>query len=112
VIKQEAVRSVRTGLARFREPASLERRIYELLARSAYMLGRDEDYVSGGARPFYAAPAGVGRMTAPMIQKIGTKMPKKNIHPCPFLSVITPRVTSKARYSKPPKPMPHHMFFS
>ena len=27
-------------------------------------------------------------MTAPMIQKIGRKIPKKNIHPCPFLSVI------------------------
>src|SRR4051812_26205059 len=48
-------------------------------------------------------------MTAPMIQKIGTKMPKKNIHPCPFLSVMTPRVISNTRYSKPPKPMPHHM---
>jgi hypothetical protein len=51
-------------------------------------------------------------MTAPMIQKIGRKIPKKNIHPCPFLSVITPRVMSKTRYSRPPKPMPHHMLFS
>ena len=29
-------------------------------------------------------------MKAPKIQRIGKKIPKKNIHPCPFLSVITP----------------------
>jgi hypothetical protein len=44
-----------------------------------------------------------------MIQRSGRKMPKKNIHPCPFLSVITPRVINKTRYSKPPNPMPHHI---
>ena len=33
-----------------------------------------------------------GRMNAPKIQRIGKKIPKKNIHPCPFLSVISPIV--------------------
>jgi hypothetical protein len=48
-------------------------------------------------------------MMAPTIQRIGRKIPKKNIHPCPFLSVITPRVTNKTKYSKPPNPIPHHI---
>jgi len=49
-------------------------------------------------------------MTAPKIQSTGKKIPKKNIHPCPFLSVITPRVSTKTRYKMPPPiPIPHHM---
>ena len=31
-------------------------------------------------------------MKAPMIQSIGKKIPKKNIHPWPFLSVNSPSV--------------------
>ena len=38
-----------------------------------------------------------GLMKAPKIQRIGTKIPKKNIHPCPFLSVITPSVIARSR---------------
>ena len=36
-------------------------------------------------------------MMAPMIQKIGRKIPKTNIQPWPFLRVITPSEMSKAR---------------
>jgi hypothetical protein len=36
-------------------------------------------------------------------------MPKKNSHPCPFLSVITPSVISSTTYRRPPKPIPHHI---
>jgi hypothetical protein len=47
---------------------------------------------------------------APMSQKTGMKIPKKNIHPCPFLSVIKPSVTSRTTYKiTPPIPIPHHM---
>jgi hypothetical protein len=52
-------------------------------------------------------------MMAPMSQKTGMKIPKKNIHPCPFLSVIKPSVTSRTTYKMtPPKPIPHHMIVS
>jgi len=48
-------------------------------------------------------------MKAPMIQRIGKKIPKKNIHPCRFLSVITPSVTARSRCKIPPAiPIPHH----
>jgi len=33
-------------------------------------------------------------MNAPKIQRTGKKMPKKNIHPCLFLSVISPSVNA------------------
>jgi hypothetical protein len=36
-------------------------------------------------------------MKAPKIQRIGKKIPKKNIHPCPFLSVISPSVNATSR---------------
>jgi hypothetical protein len=48
-------------------------------------------------------------MIAPMIQRNGRKMPKKNSHPCPFLSVITPSVIRSTTYRRPPKPIPHHI---
>jgi hypothetical protein len=48
-------------------------------------------------------------MTAPMIQRSGKKIPKKNIQPCPFLNVMNPRVNSKTTYRKTPVPIPHHM---
>jgi hypothetical protein len=49
-------------------------------------------------------------MKAPKIQRIGKKIPRKNIHPCPFLSVINPSVNATTRYRKaPPIPIPHHM---
>jgi hypothetical protein len=52
-------------------------------------------------------------MKAPNSQRIGKKIPKKNIHPCPFLSVISPRVKAKSMYrKKPPIPIPHHMVAS
>ena len=44
-----------------------------------------------------------------MSQKRGTKIPKKNIQPCPFLSVLNPSVNSAKRYKKAPNPIPHHM---
>jgi hypothetical protein len=54
--------------------------------------------------------SGGGLMKAPKIQRIGKKIPKKNIHPCPFRSVINPSVNSRAKYKKaPPKPIPHHI---
>jgi hypothetical protein len=48
-------------------------------------------------------------MTAPMIQRSGKKIPKKNIQPCPFLNVMNPRVNSKTTYRKTPVPIPHHI---
>jgi len=49
-------------------------------------------------------------MKAPKIQRIGKKIPKKNIHPCPFRSVISPSVNTRIRYRIPaPIPIPHHM---
>jgi hypothetical protein len=49
-------------------------------------------------------------MKAPMSQRSGRKIPKKNSHPCPFLSVLIPRKMSRNRYrKKPPNPMPHHI---
>jgi hypothetical protein len=49
-------------------------------------------------------------MKAPKIQRIGKKIPRKHIHPSPFLNVIKPSVNTKTRYRKnPPKPIPHHM---
>jgi hypothetical protein len=49
-------------------------------------------------------------MKAPMSQRSGKKIPKKNIHPWPFLSVLTPRNTSRITYKiKPPMPIPHHI---
>jgi hypothetical protein len=45
-----------------------------------------------------------------MIQSTGKKIPKKNIHPCPFLSVISPSVKATTKYKMPaPIPIPHHM---
>jgi hypothetical protein len=44
-----------------------------------------------------------------MSQSTGKKIPKKNIHPCPFLSVITPSETSRTKYRTAPKPIPHHI---
>ena len=56
-----------------------------------------------------AVPGG-GRMKAPKIQSTGKKIPKKNIHPCPFRSVISPSVNTRTKYKKaPPAPIPHHM---
>jgi hypothetical protein len=52
-------------------------------------------------------------MKAPKIQRIGKKIPKKNIHPCPFRSVISPSVKATIRYKKaPPIPIPHHIVSS
>ena len=48
-------------------------------------------------------------MKAPKIHSTGKKSPKKNIHPCPFLSVINPSVNTKIRYTIPPIPIAHHM---
>jgi hypothetical protein len=49
-------------------------------------------------------------MNAPKIQRIGKKIPKKNIQPCPFLSVISPSVKATIKYRRaPPIPIPHHM---
>jgi len=49
-------------------------------------------------------------MKAPKIQSTGKKIPKKNIHPCPFLSVISPSVKTRMKYKNaPPIPIPHHM---
>jgi hypothetical protein len=42
-----------------------------------------------------------GRMMAPMIHRIGRKIPKMNNQPCRFLRVITPSVTSRATYKSP-----------
>ena len=42
-------------------------------------------------------------------QRTGKKIPKKNIHPCPFLSVINPSVNATIRYRSPPNPIAHHM---
>jgi hypothetical protein len=44
-------------------------------------------------------------MKAPKIQRIGKKIPKKNIQPCPFLRVINPSVNATIKYRMPP-PMP------
>jgi hypothetical protein len=50
-------------------------------------------------------------MKAPLSQRSGKKMPKKNIHPCPFLSVLKPRKKSSNKYKKtPPIPIPHQWF--
>jgi hypothetical protein len=52
-------------------------------------------------------------MKAPKIQSTGKKIPKKNIHPCLFLSVISPSVNARIRYKMPPPiPIPHHMISS
>jgi len=51
-------------------------------------------------------------MNAPKIQRSGKKIPRKNIHPCPFLSVINPSVNTKTRYKIPAPPIPHHMLSS
>jgi hypothetical protein len=49
-------------------------------------------------------------MKAPKIQSSGKKIPKKNIHPCPFLSVMSPSVKATRKYKMPaPIPIPHHM---
>ena len=74
-----------------------------------------------GSRAMAKAPGRLGReaqaysplsrvMNAPMIQNKGKKNPKKNIHPCPFLSVARPRVQSTSKYRKtPPIPTNHHI---
>jgi len=49
-------------------------------------------------------------MKAPKIQRTGKKIPKKNIHPCPFLSVISPSVKTRMKYKNaPPIPIPQYM---
>src|SRR5438093_7685568 len=48
-------------------------------------------------------------MKAPISLKSGKKIPKKNIQPCPFRSVLNPSVKSTIRYKKAPNPIPHHM---
>ena len=50
-----------------------------------------------------------GCMNAPMIQSSGKKIPKKNIHPCPFRSVLRPSQTKRTIQMRAPKPIPHHM---
>jgi len=50
-------------------------------------------------------------MKAPKSQRIGKKIPKKNIHPCLFLSVISPSVNATIRYSKmPPIPIAQYIW--
>jgi len=39
-------------------------------------------------------------MKAPISQRSGKKIPKKNIHPWPFLSVLKPRKKSSNRHKK------------
>ena len=57
----------------------------------------------------YCATRSAGRMNAPKIQRIGKNIPKKNSHPCRFLSVITPSVTISTRYKiAAPIPIPHN----
>jgi hypothetical protein len=51
-------------------------------------------------------------MKAPKIQRIGKKIPKKNIQPCPFLSVINPSVNATIRYKMPPIPIAQYMVAS
>jgi hypothetical protein len=56
--------------------------------------------VKGDAHsPFYTAPAarGVGAIIAPMIQRIGKKMPIQNRAVCPFRSVARPRKNQAAK---------------
>src|SRR5215475_1341942 len=61
-------------------------------------------------RQLWTAASGVGCRNAPMSQNTGKKIPKKNIHPCPFLSVTSPSVSNKTTYRmKPPIPIPHHI---
>jgi hypothetical protein len=49
-------------------------------------------------------------MKAPKSQRKGKKIPKKNINPCPFLSVMSPSVNAKMKYkTAPPIPIPHHI---
>ena len=49
-------------------------------------------------------------MNAPKIQSNGKKIPK-NIHPWPFLSVISPSVNATIRYKMaPPIPIPPALF--
>src|SRR5262245_14569707 len=65
---------------------------------------------TGGERQLWAAVSGVGCRNAPMSQNTGKKIPKKNIHPCPFLSVTSPSVSNKTTYRmKPPIPITHHI---
>jgi hypothetical protein len=43
---------------------------------------------------------------------MGRKIPKKNIQPCLFLSVISPSVKAAIKYTMPPPtPIPHHIWF-
>jgi hypothetical protein len=63
-----------------------------------------------GRTPYAGWVISGGFMKAPKIQSTGKKIPKKNIHPCPFLSVINPSVNATSRYKMPPPiPIPHHM---
>jgi hypothetical protein len=48
-------------------------------------------------------------MNAPKIHRSGKKIPKKNIHPCPFRSVLRPSQTKRMSQSRAPKPIPHHI---
>jgi len=49
-------------------------------------------------------------MKAPKIHRIGKKIPKKNIQPCRFRSVMSPSVNTRTKYkSAAPIPMPHHI---
>jgi hypothetical protein len=51
-------------------------------------------------------------MNAPKIHRIGKKIPKKNIQPCPFRSVLRPSHTKRMNQSSAPKPIPHYMVAS
>src|SRR6476661_1145390 len=52
----------------------------------------------------------MGRMNAPMIHSNGKKIPKKNIHPCPFRSVLRPSHTKRMiQKSAATPPIPHHI---
>ena len=54
------------------------------------------------------ARALAGCMNAPKIQSSGKKIPRKNIHPCPFRSVLRPSQTKRTIQRRAPKPIPHH----
>jgi hypothetical protein len=51
----------------------------------------------------------VGCMNAPMIQSNGKKIPRKNIHPCPFRSVLSPSQMNRTIQMRAPIPIPHHI---
>jgi hypothetical protein len=60
--------------------------------------------------PYSAAAVAGGFMKAPKIHRIGKKIPRKTIHRCRFLSVMSPSVKATRKYKIPaPIPIPHHM---